>query len=935
MNNASQAAQRLAKGKSETNRSEGLFVVPITQNSFFTGREKVIEDIWAYFSGEARGQRRVVLTGLGGIGKTQIATAFAYKAFDANMFSAVFQVFADTRETLLRSFADIAEKLGLSKAISPASQANPRSTSVATWEDTTSAQVRAVLSWLTSGACNSWLLIVDNADDLESFSLSEFFPNVPYGHIIITSRRQAAGRLGRKMEIDTMKQDKAVELLCLCSQTDMDVDLEEAHLLVKVLGHLPLAIDQAGAFIAEHCITFEDYFRLFVQSEAQVLKNKPPKAIWSYEHTVYTTWEMSYQKVESMSSLAAMLLDVAGCLSSIDLPLELILDLVNADTSSSRVFLSNFIPSIREREDYSSMIGTLPSCFSASNEQITTSIGKLLSLSLIKRKPSSRSLRMHPLVHSWIKDRLPEVADRVKLVQTTLGLVLLAIFNACDLSRFTEVQELYPHVFICTGQLGILPQLWETVDAPRIAASLIAVDAWVPLSADRGTLQKSDRFFEMVEASQRPGAWTIPKALLMKREANRAVSMGLHKQCAAICEEFFASHVVKDRYDQMYLCCMAQNYAPSLFRELKHDKAQEIYSKADTSCDASGYMKARKDLVLGAIWLDQGRFKEAETTLMSSIKSLDSFVGRKFYIWAVCHQLLALCYLAQRRAEEAELIVAPVVTQRLDDHETGIHVFDFSDYEMAEIYSRSLRMQGKFEECLNLLDRLLSTTYSKFPPPARALGELSFVTAQLDAKISRGLEAGESELELITSAYRAFERAQLAYSAEWNRGTWVFKFCQDTIKDLERKLKQGFTYATPHRSTMTRQVGTSHLIEGAMALSRDIATDAVDQIVAMSVPAIISPDVIPGHQPSPIQSGDMLALRQTISTSDDADPNSDDVVHRSPIPNKTHSQQSAQEAPKTQSQGKTHLSLTTRIRTMFSKKKNADQGSIPGYIAER
>jgi len=134
---------------------------------------------------------------------------------------------------------------------------------------------------------------------------------------------------------------------------------------------------------------------------------------------------------------------------------------------------------------------------------------------------------------------------------------------------------------------------------------------------------------------------------------------------------------------------------------------------------------------------------------------------------------------------------------------------------------------------------------------------------------------------------------------------------------------------------MTRQVGTSHLIEGAMALSRDIATDAVDQIVAMSVPAIISPDVIPGHQPSPIQSGDMLALRQTISTSDDADPNSDDVVHRSPIPNKTHSQQSAQEAPKTQSQGKTHLSLTTRIRTMFSKKKNADQGSIPGYIAER
>ena len=140
---------------------------------------------------------------------------------------------------------------------------------------------------------------------------------------------------------------------------------------------------------------------------------------------------------------------------------------------------------------------------------------------------------------------------------------------------------------------------------------------------------------------------------------------------------------------------MIQTYAPCLFRQQRQARAEEVYALSDTSCDPLGYMSARKDLTLGGIWLDLGRFDASEQILLSCMNTLSSKVGRGFFIWTVCHQLLALCYISQGRFEEAEAAVSSLLKEMVERTEQGSQTFGFPDYELAEVYLSSFEKAGK------------------------------------------------------------------------------------------------------------------------------------------------------------------------------------------------------------------------------------------------
>ncbi|KAH6714665.1 hypothetical protein BKA61DRAFT_433395, partial [Leptodontidium sp. MPI-SDFR-AT-0119] len=169
-----------------------------------------------------------------------------------------------------------------------------------------------------------WLLIFDNVDDLESMKLSNFFPRVSHGNILITSRRQIASRFGSKIDVDVMDDDEAIKLLLRCSfkNDPTQSEFEDARCLVQELGNLPLAIDQAGAYIAELDVEICDYHAIFNTARGSMLGYEPPRGVWEYEHTTSTTWELSYDMAEKLYPLSARLLDIAAYFGSDDLPLE-------------------------------------------------------------------------------------------------------------------------------------------------------------------------------------------------------------------------------------------------------------------------------------------------------------------------------------------------------------------------------------------------------------------------------------------------------------------------------------------------------------------------------------------------------------------------------------------------------------------------------------
>ncbi|KAF8248687.1 hypothetical protein K440DRAFT_642105 [Wilcoxina mikolae CBS 423.85] len=97
---------------------------------------------------------------------------------------------------------------------------------------------------------------------------------------------------------------------------------EDAAVLVTKLGALPLALDQAGAYIYKRQITFREYLYRFNKTFAELASKKPPDSMWQYrEDTVFTTWEMSFI---ALGPGGQALLNLCAFFDNEDIPEELL-----------------------------------------------------------------------------------------------------------------------------------------------------------------------------------------------------------------------------------------------------------------------------------------------------------------------------------------------------------------------------------------------------------------------------------------------------------------------------------------------------------------------------------------------------------------------------------------------------------------------------------
>ena len=166
----------------------------------------------------------VAIHGLGGIGKTRLAVEYIYS--HERDYNAIFWANADTNDTLPLSFVAIAQQLvdcesrissesALSLGTdftSMARRSNLTDNHGTILTNVTDRVISEVKSWL-SDSVENWLLVLDNADDLDNVDLRSFFPNAPSRKILITSRNPISGRFGTGHEILSLTEDAAVQLL--------------------------------------------------------------------------------------------------------------------------------------------------------------------------------------------------------------------------------------------------------------------------------------------------------------------------------------------------------------------------------------------------------------------------------------------------------------------------------------------------------------------------------------------------------------------------------------------------------------------------------------------------------------------------------------------------------------------------------------------------
>lgn len=207
--------------------------LPFARNPKFTGRQKelsAIEQALQYKDSDPPQQRIMVLYGLGGIGKSQLAIEYAYSC--ENDYTSIWWVNANTTATLVQGFLKIAQELvvchgqiqtnagrppnyfHIATALQLPPDAVDQAGNLITLDSAnTNTVIKAVQLWLANNSNQEWLLIVDNYDDPENVHIADFLPKSSTGSILVTSRALSSQRLGKSHEVMEIAEEDALEIL--------------------------------------------------------------------------------------------------------------------------------------------------------------------------------------------------------------------------------------------------------------------------------------------------------------------------------------------------------------------------------------------------------------------------------------------------------------------------------------------------------------------------------------------------------------------------------------------------------------------------------------------------------------------------------------------------------------------------------------------------
>lgn len=367
--------------------------VPLLRNPYFTGREELLALLHTRLSSEGAVAVTQALSGLGGIGKTQVALEYAYQ--HALEYSAVFWVAAETGESLIASLLAIAEVLQL-----------PERTNT-----DQSRVLKAVERWLS--AHKGWLLIFDNVEDFDL--LRPYLPPARAGSLLLTTRQQATGTLALSMELSPLTTEEALLFLLRRAKVltpDSQIsemaafartyprEYEAAEQLVREMTGLPLALDQAGAYIEETRCSFQMYCTLY-QQQASVFLAYQGDSNSFHPSSVSSTFSLAFQRIQQAHPAAADLLRLMAFLQPDNIPEEMILH----SAAQLGPPLDSVVANPLELN------------------KVFTTLGRF---SLLHRHPPTQTLSIHRLVQVVLRGGLGQTDERL-WAQRAVALVTQAL----------------------------------------------------------------------------------------------------------------------------------------------------------------------------------------------------------------------------------------------------------------------------------------------------------------------------------------------------------------------------------------------------------------------------------------------------------------------------------------------------------------------------
>jgi tetratricopeptide (TPR) repeat protein len=270
---------------------------------------------------------KIAVTGLGGVGKTQLVLELLYRMKDKHKHCSIIWIPATNMESLHQAYTGVARELG-----------------ILGWKEEKADVKSLVQGYLSKDNAGPWLLVMDNADDIEmwiakpgstqgSSGLIDYLPRSKQGCIVFTTRdRKTAVKLAHQnvVEIPEMDEEVATRLLQKCLvHPELVNNRKEATALLAELTYLPLAIVQAAAYINENRIALADYLSLLEEQEEEVIDLlseafEDDGRYRNVKNPVATTWVVSFEQIRRRDPLAADYLSFMSCVDPKGIPQPLL-----------------------------------------------------------------------------------------------------------------------------------------------------------------------------------------------------------------------------------------------------------------------------------------------------------------------------------------------------------------------------------------------------------------------------------------------------------------------------------------------------------------------------------------------------------------------------------------------------------------------------------
>ncbi|HEX6356017.1 FxSxx-COOH system tetratricopeptide repeat protein [Actinophytocola sp.] len=254
---------------------------------------------------------RVLLTGAGGMGKSQLASAAFDRACGA--MDVLVWVPAATRQSVLSAYARAWR-----------AKANGAGTDDTGWDDETHADL--FMAWLRSST-SRWLVVLDDVD--ESAELSGLWPTGSTGRCLVTSRRRDAALLRpgtAVIPVGTFSPDEATDYLADRLAHADPVSADDIAALAKALGFFPLALSQAAAFLIDTGLGLPEYLELLAD-QRESMTDLLPSSSPADEHggTVVSTVRLALERAEALAPAARPMLELISMLAPDGIPEEVVL----------------------------------------------------------------------------------------------------------------------------------------------------------------------------------------------------------------------------------------------------------------------------------------------------------------------------------------------------------------------------------------------------------------------------------------------------------------------------------------------------------------------------------------------------------------------------------------------------------------------------------